>query len=210
MNMKSPTTKALSVVAASIIGIALLSGCAAKVAVIGVAQSVLEDRQTEEQIVDTKIKIQIIDNNINIDKALALDLSVDVWKSRVMITGAVSEPQQRDIVASMALKDERIHKLINEIIIVSPEDQDQRRAWLEKAQDGVAETFDDIWIATKINAQLISTRGINSVNMRWRSVLGEVSILGEAQTHFEMERVLAIIQNTKGVKAVHNHIVVRG
>lgn len=210
MNIKNPTTKTLSVVAASFIGIALLSGCAAKVAVIGVAQSVLEDRQTEEQIVDTKIKIQIIDNNISIDKALALDLSVDVWKSRVMITGALSEPQQRDIVASMALKDVRIRKLINEIIIVSPDDQDQRRAWLEKAQDGVTETFDDIWIATKINAQLISTRGINSVNMRWRSVLGEVSILGEAQTHFEMERVLAIIQNTKGVKAVHNHIVVRG
>lgn len=202
--------KALKIVATALIGSVLLSGCAAKVAVVSVAQSVFEDRLTEEQIVDTKIKIQIIDNNITLDKALALDLSVDVWKTQVMITGALSQAQQRDLVADMARQDKRVSKLFNEIQIVSSDEQDQRRAWLEKAQDGAVEIIDDVWIQTKINAQLISTRGISSVNMRWRSVLREVSIIGEVQTKYEMEQVLDIIKNTKGVKAVRNHIVVRG
>jgi len=210
MKSQIPPAKALKIIATALISSVLLSGCAAKVAVVGVAQSAFEDRLTEEQIVDTKIKIQIIDNNITLDKSLALDLSVDVWKTRVMITGALSQAQQRDLVADMARKDKRVSKIFNEIQVVSSDEQDQRRAWLEKAQDGASEIIDDVWIQTKINAQLISTRGIRSVNMRWRSVLREVSIIGEAQTKYEMNQVLDIIKNTKGVKTVHNHIVVRG
>jgi len=205
--------KTVSLAVISVLGIGLLSGCGTNSFVANAAKAPFEDRLTEEQVVDAKIKTQLLANNAAIDKMLLIDLSVDVWKTRVMITGAVGNVEQRNLVARDALKDKRISKLLNEIQIVTPDELNQRREWREKAAAGAdkaAEVFEDFWIETKISAQLIGADGVTSINYRWRSVLGTVYMLGEAQTTQELNAVLVIIKNIKGVKAVRNHIQVRG
>ena len=205
--------KVFTVLAAALVSVSLLGGCSTNSVVANAAKAAFEDRLAEEQIVDAKIKATIVQNNIDIDKMLALDLSVDVWKTRVMITGALTDAQLRNRVARTALKDGRISEFFNEIQIVSADDQALRREWRDKAQAGAdkaAEVFNDFWIETKISAQLIRTDGVSSVNYRWRSVLGTIYIIGEAQTAAELSAVLAVIKNIEGVKAVKNHVVVRG
>ena len=71
------------------------------------------------------------------------------------------------------------------------------------------EVVTDLWIETKISAQLLSEKTIKSVNYRWRSVLGSIYIIGEAETSGELNHVLEIIRQTKGVKSVKSHILVR-
>ena len=177
------------------------------------AQAAFESRLTEEQVVDAKIKTGILDRMIGIDKMLALDLSVDVWKTRVMLTGTLSSTDLRNQVARAVQYDARVSEFYNEVRIISEDEQATRREWKEKAQSGAqkaADSFEDFWIETKISAQLIGTKDINSVNYRWRSVLGTVYLLGEAGSARELNAVVTIIKNTKGVKSLKTYAPVRG
>lgn len=191
-----------------------LSGCSPTNNIVtSAAKAAFEDRLAEEQVVDAKIKAGILDRLIGIDKMLAVDLSVDVWKTRVMLTGTLSSAEVRNKVARAVRQDGRITEFYNEVWLITADEQAQRREWKEKAKAGAdkaAEIFDDFWIETKLTAQLIGAEGVNSVNYRWRSVLGTVYLLGEAQSAKELNAVVTIIKNTKGVKALKSHAPVRG
>lgn len=205
-------TGTLAVIAATL-GTGLSACSPTNNVVANTAKAALEDRLTEEQVVDAKISAGILERLFDIDEMLPVDLAVDVWKTRVMVTGTLSSAAQRNEVARAVQQDGRITKFYNEIQIVTPDEQAQRREWKEKAKAGAdkaAEVFDDFWIETKISAQLISTKGVSSVNYRWRSVLGTVYLLGEAQSAKELNQVITIIKNTKGVKALKSHVPVRG
>lgn len=181
--------------------------------VTSAAKAAFEDRLAEEQVVDAKIKAGILDRLIGIDKMLALDLSVDVWKQRVMLTGTLSSAAVRNQVARAVQADARVTQLYNEVQLITADEQSSRREWKEKAQAGAskaAEVFDDFWIETKLTAQLLGADGVNSVNYRWRSVLGTVYLLGEAQSAKELNAVVTIIKNVKGVRALKSHAPVRG
>lgn len=181
--------------------------------VTSAAKAAFEDRLTEEQVVDAKIKTGIIKRMVDIDKMLALDLSVDVWKSHVMLTGTLSSAAVRNQVARAVNADKRIKQFYNEVRLITADEQATRREWKEKAKAGAdktAEFFEDFWIETKLTAQLLTATGVNSVNYRWRSVLGTVYLLGEAQSSKELNAVMTIIKNTKGVRAIKSHVPVRG
>lgn len=202
------------VLAAMLTGlVVVLSGCTTNNVVANAAKAAFEDRLAEQQVVDAKIKAAMLDRLAGIDKMLLVDLSVDVWKTRVMVTGTLSSATVRNQAARAMQEDGRISELYNEIKVISESEQAQRREWKEKAQAGAekaAEVIDDVWIETKLSAQLIGAEGVKSVNYRWRSVLGTVYLLGEAQSAKELHAVQAIIKNTKGVKALKSHVVVRG
>lgn len=195
-------------------GILGLSACSPTNNVVtSAAQAAFEDRLTEEQVVDAKIKTGILKRMVDIDKMLALDLSVDVWKSHVMLTGTLSSAAVRNQVARAVNADKRIKQVYNEVRLITADEQATRREWKEKAKAGAdktAEFFEDFWIETKLAAQLLSAEGVNSVNYRWRSVLGTVYLLGEAKSSKELNAVVTIIKNTKGVRALKSHVPVRG
>ena len=72
----------------------------------------------------------------------------------------------------------------------------------------MGQTVDDFWIETKIKAQLLTGNNITSVNYFYRSVKNQVYIIGKAKSHFEKDRVLQILKETKGVESVTEHIKV--
>lgn len=196
------------------VGATVLGACSPTNNIVtNTAKAAFENRLAEEQVVDAKIKAGILDRMIGIEKMLALDLSVDVWKTRVLLTGTLSSAEVRNQVARAVQEDARISEFYNEVQIITIDEQATRREWKEKAQDGAqkaAEAFDDFWIETKLSARLIGAEGITSVNYRWRSVLGTVYLLGEAQSAKELNAVVTIIKNTKGVKALKSYAPVRG
>lgn len=180
--------------------------------VTNAAKAAMEDRLTEEQVVDAKIKTTALESLYDIDKMLAVDLSVDVWKTRLMITGTLSSASLRNDVARALQKDSRISAFYNEIQLVTEDEQAQRREWKEKAKAGAdkaAEAFGDFWIETKISGKLIAADGVSSVNYRWRSVLGTVYLLGEAGSARELNTVVTLIKDTKGVVALKSYAIVR-
>ena len=169
-----------------------------------------EDRTTEDQVTDSKIGAGILARLSDKDTGLLLDVSIDTWEQRVLLTGTLDDPAVRDEVLQLVKSDTRIKQVYDEIHIVTPEEKERRRKEGEEQKksntEGMGQTVNDLWIATKIEAQLIAAKGVTSVNYRWRSVRNQVYLIGRARSEAELNKVLEICRNTKGVASV-KHVV---
>jgi len=184
-----------------------MTGCAS--VVTSAAQKAWENRSTEDQVTDTKIHTGILDRVKNKDKGLLLDISVDVWEQRVMITGTLDDSNVRSAIESLAREDSRIKVLHNEIQIVTKAEKEARREQKEKGgeeKSGAGQAVNDFWIETKIKAQLLTDSNVGSVNYFYRSVLNKVYVIGKASSSVEEQLVLSIMKQTEGVKSVTEYI----
>ena len=194
---------------------AIAGGCAPTGGVVltAAAQKAFEDRTTEDQVTDAKITTGILKRVADKDKDLLLDVSVDVWEQRVMLTGTLDDAKMRGDVANLARADKRIKAFHNEIQVVSTAQRKQRRQQAERKdsgkKSGVGQTVDDVWIETKIKAKLLTASGVTSVNYFWRSVRNAVYVIGRARSTGERDKVLAIIRGTDGVKGVKHFIQIK-
>ncbi len=194
---------------------AFAGGCAptAGTVLAAAAQKAWEDRSTGDQVTDAKITTGILKRLANKDKDLLLDVSVDVWEQRVMLTGTLDDAKTRDGVVKLARADDRIKAFHNEIQVVSTAQRDQRRQQAEQKDSGekggVGQTVNDVWIETKIKAKLLTASGVTSVNYFWRSVRNTIYVIGRARSTGERDKVLAIIRGTDGVKGVKHFIQIK-
>lgn len=69
--------------------------------VTSAAQKAWESRTTEDQVTDSKIHTGILDKLKNKDKGLLLDVNVDVWEQRVMLTGTLDDAGVRSEVENL-------------------------------------------------------------------------------------------------------------
>ena len=202
--------KSLTIVCFLIAGIfmaTVFSGCTS--VVTSAAQKAWESRTTEDQVTDSKIHTGILDKLKNKDKGLLLDVSVDVWEQRVMLTGTLDDAAVRTEVESLARQDSRIKIIHNHIQVVTAAEKEARRKQKEKGGDeksGAGQAVNDFWIETKIKAQLLTQSNVTSVNYFYRSVLNHIYVIGEAANGPEKSMVLSIIRATEGVKSVQEHI----
>ena len=177
------------------------------------AQSAFEDRITENQITDLKIASYLLKQLIETDKNLALDIGIDVWEQRLLLTGGLDNTETINKVLSLASADSRVKTLYNEIRLVSTSERDQRRQQAESRDSaesgGVQQTVNDYWLETKVKGQLLTAKDVHSVNYRWRSVINTIYIIGRARSQEELDTVLAIIRDTKGVKNVKSFIEIK-
>lgn len=199
-----------SMYAVLMVGI-LFSGCAT--VMIEAGKKAFEDRNTEDQITDTKIATGVLSRLSDRDKSLLLDVNVDVWEQRALLTGTLDNSQEKQAVAELVNSDSRITKIYNDIQIVTKAEKEARREKAEgdnkNSKEGIGQTVDDIWINTKIEAQLIAQKGVTSVNYRWRSVRNNVSLIGRANSSAELAKVLDIIKATKGVESVKHYVEIK-
>ena len=71
----------------------VFSGCTT--VLTSAAQKAWDSRSTEDQVTDSKIHTGILDKLKNKDKGLLLDVNVDVWEQRVMLTGTLDDAGAR-------------------------------------------------------------------------------------------------------------------
>jgi osmotically-inducible protein OsmY len=104
-------------------------------------------------------------------------------------------------------------RVYDEIQIVSAAELARRRAALNKRdaskKEGIERFISDYWIETKISGQLIGTRDVTSVNLRWRSVRNVVCVIGRTSTQQEYRKVLEGIRSVEGVQQVKSFIEVK-
>jgi osmotically-inducible protein OsmY len=191
---------------------ALLAGLATA-GCLTVAGLALEDRTTDDQATDTKISAGILSRLSDKDKGLLLDVNVDVWEQRVMLTGTLDDPAMKKAVVELVGADARIKKIYDELQIVTKEEKERRRQEAKKqnqdSKEGAGQSVNDFWIGTKIDAQLVGAGGVKSVDYRWRSVRNKVYIIGRARDEAERSKVLDICRNTKGVESVKHFIEIK-
>ena len=192
MNKLSSKIRGVAVVA--ILG--LLAACTQPTGLVNVASSPVEDRSLETLRDDTAITFDI--NEIMLGEKyrdLFPEISTDVYEHVVMLTGTVKFAQNKQRASDIVRGVKGVKRIINELQVTS--------------DYGVGAAANDLWIETKLKVLLLGTKGIRSINYRWRSVNGTVYVIGAARSQAERNTVLNVIRKTERVKKVVNHAWIR-
>ena len=184
---------------ARLAAIALLMGvaaCTQPTGLVNVASSPAEDRSLETLRDDAAITFDI--NEVLLGEQysdLFFEVSTDVYERIVMLTGTVKFAKNKQRATELIQGIKGVKRIVNELQVTN--DYGPRAA------------ANDLWIETKLKLLLLGTKGIRSINYRWRSVNGVVYLIGAGQSQQEMNMVLNVIRTTVRVKKVTNHAWVR-
>ena len=186
-----------------------LSGCTT--VVWETAKKLRENRLSEDQFTDSKIGATLMAGLAEQSLGLLIDVNADVWETRVLLSGMVTDSGVRKEVVRQVRTDKRILKVYDEIQVVSAAEQAKRReaAKAMSHQAAASQPDNDFWVETKISAKLVSAQDVISVNYRWRSVRNTVYVIGRAQNKQELAQVLALIKTTDGVARIKSFIEVK-
>jgi len=173
-----------------------VSGCASAVVGAGATagMAVLEDRTMEVIARDTTIATKIRLNLVNAGEKYVTGISVEVYESRVLMTGAVANDQMRAEAIRLSWKVENVEDVLNEIQI---------------ADSGIKDLAKDTWITTQITSKMTLDRDILAINYNVETVNGVVYMIGLAQSQEELDRVISHMRSISGVQRIINHVRVK-
>ena len=153
----------------------------------------MDVRTKAEVTADTEIGAGASKRLLDDKKSEWAGVAVLVFAQHVVLAGAVKSDEAKKIVEEVVRKDTRILSLINDLVVI------------KKAGDG-GSLFKDTAKDTAINAALTATKGIGSVNMRWRTVNGDTVLMGVARSADEAQLAVAKIKEADGIKSVKSHL----
>ncbi len=186
------------VLLAALLSLAGLSGCATTVVSLGAdaAYTASEVRTTDEVIDDNKIKIEL--NKLLADDSLGLwaDVSTVVYRGRVLLLGSVETADAKARAGAIGDQPEGVQEVINDIQVTA----------VDGTEGGVGAFLNDVAIEKSIQIKYLFADGIDSANLRVRSVNGTVYLIGQTETQAELDRALDIARETDDVVKVVNYV----
>lgn len=123
-------------------------------------------------------------------------VSVLVFAQHVVLTGVVKSEEAKRKAAELLGKDKRIRSLQNVIVV--------------GADESAGSMASNLFLEKKIGATLSTTKGVHSVNMRWKAADGRVVLMGMAKSQAEANLAVAKIKALNGVKNVKSCLRVAG
>ena len=176
------------------VGLAL-AGCSAWGAAAGAGAVGVTASQTEKgfrrSTADTEIRIGISDRWFQTDEEMFRKLNLQVEEQRVLITGAVQQPEQRIEAVRLAWQVPGVREVINEIEVTD--------------RSGLDDQARDVWITTKLETTLLFDEEISSINYSIVTVNKAIYIMGVAQSEVELERVIGHAKEISYVRRVVNY-----
>jgi len=173
-----------------------LSGCAGIVVGAGATAGVaaLEERPAKtiakDATIATKIRLSLVDAH----EKLTLGVAVEVYESRVLMTGTVPTEELRAQAIQLAWKVEEVEDVLNEIQITDV---------------GIIDIAKDSWITAQLTSSLTFDRDVQAINYNIETVNGIVYLIGLAQNQKELDRVIARAREISGVQRIINHMRVK-
>ena len=171
-----------------------LSGCVGVVAggaaTAGVA--VAQERSVGAAIDDAAIKFQINQLLFERSEKLFLDVRTSVVEGRVLLTGSVTDPDDRIEAARVTWQSDSVKEVLNEIQITN--------------QAGIVNYFKDKRIVLQLRFRLITDGDISDINYTIDTVNGVVYLMGIAQDDAGLERVTNYARNIAGVTKIISHV----
>jgi len=162
--------------------------------IIGHAVATAMDVRTKDEVKnDVEIAASANKRLLDDKRAEWKGVTLLVFAQHVVLAGAVKTEEAKKIVAEVVHKDERIRSLTNDLIVI-------------KNAGDEGSLVKDTALDTKINAELTAAKGVNSVNMRWKSVNGNVVLMGAALSKDEAQLAVAKVKGLDGVKSVKSHL----
>jgi len=151
----------------------------------------------------TEAKAQSADSNIkssiqNVFTAkgdMFSQVAVDVSGGRVLLSGAVDEPETRVWAVEIAWKTPGVKSVISEIEI-----QDM---------SSLKDFAKDVVIAAQARAAMFHDKDINPANYTVDAINGTLYLMGAPASKDELERTEKILDKVRGVKKILNRTVVK-
>jgi osmotically-inducible protein OsmY len=185
--------------AALVVAGAALAGCTPVGAALGVGATAgvysQQDRGLNAAAYDSKIALDIFDKWFKWDHTMPVALSKEVHNGRVLITGIVDKPEQRDKAAELVWQIDNVKSVINEIQV--------------GVDHGMADSAKDSWISTQLEAQILFDKDVRNINYMIDTVNGTVYLFGMGRSQMEVDIVASHARNIEGVKKVVSHVELR-
>jgi osmotically-inducible protein OsmY len=181
-----------------------LSGCIAPVllggAAVGSAVIAAKDRTGGETVDDIKISASIKKAFLSKGfKGLYAKIDCQVMEGRVLYTGTVASDEDVITAVDIAWSQSGVKEVVNELQI-----SDNSNYF------DTAEYARDTWITSRIKTKTMLERDIKFVNYTIITSKGVVFVFGIARSEAELDKVLNIAAEVKGVQKVVNHTQLKG
>ncbi len=190
--MTAPRFRVL--LAAALVLLAALPGCASTVVSPGAdaAYTASEQRTTGEVVDDNKIKIEL--NKLLADDSAELwtDVGAVVYRGRVLLLGGVETADAKARAGAIGATPEGVIEVINDIQITDT--------------GGLGAFLNDEASEKSIQVKYLFAEGIDSANLRIRSVNGTVYLIGQVETWAELGRAREIVRATGDVVKIVDYV----
>ena len=170
-----------------------LNGCAAVVgtgATVGVAAA--QERGIKGRAEDLRLEVLMAQKFINAGLKLTATIGVEVYKGRVLLTGATRDTKISDQAVKLAWQLDGVKEVINEIQV------DQGTTVTDYAHDTE--------ITTQLKTKLTFDKEILAINYVVETVNRTIYLIGIAQNQLELDRVIDHASGINHVKNVVNHV----
>jgi osmotically-inducible protein OsmY len=175
----------------------MLAGCvyvgvAAGVAAVSAAR---QERTIGNAVDDIRIKTTLSQKLVDRSAGNFVNVSSTVIEGRVLLTGRVDSPEARLDATRIAWSIEGVRKVDNDIEVT------EDGQWLNRPMD--------IYIRTKLSADLLADMDIRDVNYTIDVVNGVVYLTGVGQDQAEIDAVIAHARDIPQVTRVENYVVLK-
>ena len=194
------TIQTLSLVVALTIGISIFGAPQAEA-----LPNPFDDRSTAEQIEDNRIFSRVFVALKERKESLPVEVNVDVWEGRVLLTGIVDDPKDRDFAAETIRKVKGVKEVYNHLQTASKKIVAMRK--VGRSGKEIKKVLSDKWVTNKIRVRLITEKAsVKSANYRYRVVLSHAYVIGFARNSKEKKDALHVIRETPSVTSVTEYI----
>ena len=183
--------------ALSAVALTWCAGCpqmAITTAATTAASALVDDRSLEQQGSDLDLKAHIEQQLLADAPAVASRVNVDVYRGRVMLTGAVGRRSQRRTALAVARNVAGGNEIYDDIVVASG--------------GGLANAAGDFAINKDLGVKLLADEGIASQSFQHRVVDGTAFIMGEAKSAIQVETARRVALQTPSVQRILTHIAV--
>ncbi len=175
-----------------------LSGCGPSV-VIGAGaaagNAALQERGFVKTVGDNTTEAKISANLANHSARLFIDVSVEVYEGRALMTGAVDKTEDRIEAVRIAWNVGGVREVINEIQVRDESDL------LDAARDKL--------ITANLGTTITLDKRIKGVNYSIDTVNGTVYLMGIAQDRNELDRVRNHARQIRYVRRIVSHVRIK-
>lgn len=176
-----------------------LGACTPIGAVVGVGAAAgvaaYQERGIDGVARDIKIAARIKDKFLQHDHKLLIDIGIEVYESRVLLTGHVDDEDIRATAVRLTWQADGVVEVINEMIVTT--------------DGGLIDTARDAWITSSLQSKLTFDDDVLAINYAIETVGGVVYLIGIAQNEAELERVKNTARSISYVQRIISHVRIK-
>lgn len=182
--------------AAMAVGFLFLAACSP----VTVVQRAVEERSMADIAADNRI---VLAANRVMTKYTTATVSTEIYEQTLLVYGMVKDPAVHDGMRAEIGAIDGVRRLHWHVHQMSEAEQEARDAEIVGFAEGLK-------IKADIETAWLGAEGVESLNFRIAvGPLGDAYMIGRAKSAQEMERAVAVVRNTEGVRRLTNYASIR-